>query len=133
MTRIDGGEAHREWWRHVNNSVLFISLVCSHTREPSVGRFVWTGSAYTLVAASRQRPGSVIPGENQQQRIDAAFGTAEDYPGCPGCGADGFVRCGQCRKLGCWDDSWELFTCPRCGNSGRVTGEIDHLSDLGTG
>lgn len=116
----------------MTRQALFISLVCSHTRNPSVGRFVWTGSGYALVAASPQRPGSTTPDEGRGQ-IEAEFGTAADYPGCPGCGASGFVRCGQCTKLACWESSWEVFHCPRCGNSGRVTGTIDRLSDMGTG
>jgi hypothetical protein len=114
------------------DQVLFIGLACSHSRMPSVGRFVWDGAQYLLVGASRQRPGSVIPGESRGE-VQAGFGTGPDYQGCPGCGADGFVRCGRCHKLGCWDDSWEVFRCPGCGNSGRVTGTIDRLSDLGTG
>jgi hypothetical protein len=117
----------------VNPEVLFVSLVCSHTQAPSVGRFVLSGSSYLLVGASRQRPGSVIPSDHQQQHIEAQFGTAPGYTGCPGCGADGYVRCGQCHGLGCWDRSWEMFHCPRCGNSGPITGTISDLSDLGTG
>jgi hypothetical protein len=116
----------------MNRPTLFISLVCCHTRNPGVGRFVWTGSYYSLVGASRQRPGSVVPDEGQEQ-IEAEFTTAPDYQGCPGCGAGGFVRCGRCLRLACWEDSWEIFHCPRCGNSGPVTGTIDRLSDLGTG
>ncbi len=116
----------------MNQSVLFIGLMCSHTRMPSVGRFVWDGSAYGLVAASRQRPGSSLPAESRGQ-IQATFGTTPQYPGCPGCGASGFVRCGQCQNLSCWEEAWEVFHCPTCGNSGKVVGVIDRLSDLGTG
>jgi hypothetical protein len=82
---------------------------------PSVGRFVWTGSEYALGAASKQRPGSVLPPGDGPHDIEASFTTMPEYPGCPGCGSDGFVRCGRCKQLGCWDDGWETFHCPRCG------------------
>lgn len=126
---VNGSDANGR----VGRGVLFIGMVCSHTGNPSVGRFVWDGSGYALVAASRQRPGSVIPGERERTEIHAGFTTARGYAGCPECSADGFVRCGECEKLACHDDTWEMFRCPRCGNSGRVTGSIDRLSDLGTG
>lgn len=116
----------------MNETVLFIGLSCCHTRMPGVGRFVWNGTAYALVAVSRQRPGSTPPVEPRGQ-IQAAFVTTPDYPGCPGCGARSFVRCGRCQRLGCWEDSWAIFHCPTCGNSGPVSGVIDRLSDLGAG
>lgn len=46
--------------------------------------------------------------------------TDEEYPGCPYCGNTGFVHCGECGELTCYDgEDW--FTCAHCGNSGSVT------------
>jgi hypothetical protein len=109
---------------------LFVSMVCSSARLPAVVRFRWDGESYEAIAGSKQRPGSVIP-PNGNGAINGSFGLGEAYPGCVYCGADNFVRCGRCRELSCYDGSWEVFNCPRCGNSGRVNGTIDSLSGLG--
>ncbi len=44
-----------------------------------------------------------------------------EYPGCPYCGAMGWVSCNKCKKLTCWLDSESTFTCTWCGASGTVT------------
>lgn len=93
---------------------MFASMVCSSTRQPTVIRFRWTGEAYEAVGASKQRPGSVLPPGGG---VRSAFRTAGAYAGCPHCGADGFVHCGRCKELSCYDISWATFHCPRCGNS----------------
>ncbi len=44
----------------------------------------------------------------------------DDYPGCPYCKTKYFVIC-KCGRLSCNNSESELFTCPWCGNSGRLT------------
>ena len=44
----------------------------------------------------------------------------EEYPGCPYCGSSGWVACGNCGKLTCYNGSDGRFTCSWCGNSGEV-------------
>ncbi len=41
--------------------------------------------------------------------------STDEYPGCPHCGAEGFVQCGKCQKISCWNGE-EKMTCPWCGN-----------------
>ena len=105
-------------------------FTCSSTRHPAVCRFVWSGSAWTFVGASRQRPGSTIPASDAAQTHNGDFGIAGDYSGCPSCGSDSYVRCGSCHRLGCYDLSWPEFTCPSCGNGGPVTIGIDSVSAM---
>jgi hypothetical protein len=106
-------------------------IICSHTAQPAVGRFVRTGRTYNLIGASKQRPGSVLP-EDGKKPTRSAFGVSPSYR-CPYCGASDYVQCGRCNGLGCWDPSWEIFRCQRCGNSGPVDGTIDRLTGLGGG
>lgn len=115
----------------MDQEAIFVSMVCSTQRQPTVLRFQRVGSDYAAVGASKQRPGSVIPA-GDGGAIRGGFGTMPGYPGCPYCGSDGFVRCGRCEELSCHDDTWEIFNCPRCGNSGPITGTIDNVSGLGT-
>ena len=37
------------------------------------------------------------------------------YNGCPYCGSFGFVKCGKCQKLTCYNNETSL-TCQWCGN-----------------
>ena len=43
-------------------------------------------------------------------------------PPCPHCGNDnGFINCGRCQKLSCGYTEGNIFKCPWCGHSGRVS------------
>jgi predicted RNA-binding Zn-ribbon protein involved in translation (DUF1610 family) len=112
--------------------VLLVGLACGKTRHPQVGKFVWDGGTWRLVGVSRQRPGSVLPAAGQKEQR-GSFDIASTYGGCPSCGAMGFVRCGRCTQLACWDPAREIFDCPHCGNRGPVAGTIESISTLGSG
>lgn len=112
--------------------ITFVSLTCSSTRHPGVGRFVWYGDSWILHGVSRQRPDCTLP-PSCGPTLSGSFHTSDDYSGCPSCRADNFVRCRMCANLGCWDSSWDLFVCPTCGHSGPVSGHIDSISSLGNG
>lgn len=59
-------------------------------------------------------------------KISGSFFQGEDFNGCPYCGNTGYVRCGQCHKLTCWNGS-EDFHCQWCGAEGKVSGTISEL------
>lgn len=44
-----------------------------------------------------------------------------EYPGCPYCNATGWVSCGACGKLTCWNGRTRHFTCAWCGNTGELS------------
>ena len=52
----------------------------------------------------------------------------EEYPGCPYCGAKGFVQCNECQKISCWNGESRL-KCEWCGNDMNnmvsATGKFD--------
>ena len=43
-----------------------------------------------------------------------------EYPGCPYFGGGGWVSCGNCGKLTCYDGVGNRFTCAWCGSSGEL-------------
>ncbi len=47
-------------------------------------------------------------------RILGNLNCTDDYPGCPYCGAMGFVECGRCGKLSCWSGE-KSVKCEWCG------------------
>lgn len=55
-----------------------------------------------------------------------------EYPGCPYCGGNGWVSCGNCGKLTCYNGEGHTFTCTWCGQSGELqSAEIFDLSGGG--
>ena len=38
-----------------------------------------------------------------------------DFEGCPHCHQIGFIKCGTCGKISCWDSITKKVTCPWCG------------------
>lgn len=49
-----------------------------------------------------------------KNKVKGNLYATDDYPGCPYCGADGFVQCSKCKKISCWDGEKNL-TCAWCG------------------
>lgn len=47
--------------------------------------------------------------------VQGNLNPTKEYPGCPHCGSYGFVQCGKCKKLSCYNDETSLV-CPWCGN-----------------
>jgi len=109
-----------------DETTIFVTITCAHTGHPMVGRLVWDGQAFVLIAASKQRPGSVIPDEGKHWR-QAVYRVHTSYR-CPQCHASSMIQCGQCKALCCWEESWQIVSCPRCGQSNRRQGDIQSLS-----
>lgn len=45
--------------------------------------------------------------------LTGSLGCTDEYPGCPGCGTFGFVQCGVCKKISCYNGETSLI-CPWC-------------------
>src|SRR5690242_8168011 len=59
------------------------------------------------------------PPQAQQQELSNTIPAPyidEAYPGCPYCRDRSFARCGNCKKLYCWDGQYASHTCPWCGS-----------------
>lgn len=86
-------------------------------RAEKNGRDDWTFTwAFPIKDSSAKREGydrTVVKG-------NIAF--TENYPGCPYCGAKGWVLCSSCGHLNCFDGTLngDLFTCDWCGASGTI-------------
>lgn len=59
-------------------------------------------------------------------QIAGSFDFGPKYPGCPHCGAGGCFKC-VCGKVSCYDNEARTVTCPWCGGSGVVSGEVRSL------
>ena len=66
-------------------------------------------------------------------KIHGRVDVDNEYPGCPYCGAAGWVSCGACGKLTCWNTRGRKFTCAWCGNTGLLGSGGDNNFDLNGG
>jgi len=48
--------------------------------------------------------------------VQGNLNPTEEYPGCPHCGSHGFVQCGTCKKISCWNGETSMV-CPWCGTN----------------
>lgn len=51
--------------------------------------------------------------------INGSFARTEEYPGCPYCGGNGFIVCGVCKKISCYNGE-DIGVCRWCGNQAAV-------------
>ena len=49
------------------------------------------------------------------------------------CGGKGFVHCGKCGKLSCWDEEEVSFSCYHCGHTGEIGMSADEFDDIKAG
>ena len=59
--------------------------------------------------------------------IKGTFSLSPSYPGCPGCQAVAFFKCGPCARLACWDGKAQKVTCPWCGHEDSLSEEITSI------
>lgn len=62
-----------------------------------------------------------------RSEISGGFMLDGTYPGCPYCKATGFFKCG-CGKVACWDGERTTVTCPWCGSTSSIGGQIEGLT-----
>ena len=55
---------------------------------------------------------------------------SDDYPGCPYCERYGWVQCGNCGNLFCYDSRQDDISsdCPWCGDRGSVPVNADEFN-----
>lgn len=67
-----------------------------------------------------------------RNEVKGSLDAADEYNGCPYCGAKKFVVCGRCGKLSCWNKE-ERITCAWCGLTGNVETTTGDVSVKGGG
>jgi hypothetical protein len=104
----------------VSRPTAYALLACGRKRGLSVARFVnATAGVWELTSATRHDTAAAPP-PGSIASIEGDFQIGADYAGCPRCGADGYVKCGQCEQLSCWKLG-TAYTCGWCGARGEVS------------
>jgi ribosomal protein S27E len=89
---------------------------CSKNKAPYGMRLqkaqgIWVGTwAFPLQESAAKKEGY------DSKSVSGDIDLLDEYPGCPHCGAGGFVQCGKCKKIGCFSSQMKSVTCPHCGN-----------------
>lgn len=68
----------------------------------------------------------------EKQAVSGSFRCTDEFPGCPYCGTDGFIKC-SCGKITCWrnDNEEENFAkCLWCGFSGKINVSNNNTFDI---
>lgn len=109
------------------NEAVTFPVKCINTRRPFYARydFAYDG-VWVLSYGLKEMPADTTPGEGDTIKVDLSRSRTGPQYKCPHCGNNGYVRCGKCKLLTCWN-SRGSFTCAHCGNHGEVSGTIDSM------
>jgi hypothetical protein len=114
-----------------SRNIVIVMGRCSQSKQGFGIRFErrggdeWAGTwAFAIKDAAAKREGY------EKTQMNGRFSLDDAFPGCPHCSAHGFFCCG-CGKLACWNGESRVVTCPWCGRSGELSGEITSLDGGG--
>ena len=111
-------------------SSAWVRFFCSQDRRARTAVFTRAGSEWQLSSVGADSPRASQPGSLP---VAGRFGISPGYSGCPRCGNNSYVRCGNCGELSCWNSSSPRFSCGNCANRGEVSGSIESLNATDTG
>lgn len=99
-----------------NMDVNIIIIKCTKTKNAFGARIQkmkdgdwWRTWAFMIKPKQAKNEGY----DNTQ--VQGNLNATDEYPGCPHCGTNGFVQCGKCKRISCWNGETSLV-CPWCGN-----------------
>jgi len=108
-----------------------IVFACAQTKRLGIARFEQFDNdphhAWWLTAA---RPLGDDAQANQFTsigNIKGPFYYHHDYAGCPHCDAKSFVKCHNCGRMSCWNNT-RMGPCGWCPATGAVEGSIQDLA-----
>ena len=85
----------------------------------------WRTWAFKVKAQQAKREGF------DKTRVQGNLDATDEYPGCPYCGTHGFVQCGQCQKITCWNGETSMV-CKWCGHKmERIVTTTEKFSVVG--
>jgi hypothetical protein len=113
----------------VTTEQLRVAIVLGRCQTKGVEfgiRFERVANSWIADWAFLLKPGASKREGYGETRLTGSFEFSNSYPGCPGCSNRSAFLCG-CGKLGCWDGLLSTVTCPWCGQTGKLEGQITDL------
>lgn len=112
------------------NEAVFLPVNCIKTHKTFYARYDFAyDEVWVLTYGLKEMPSDTSGSSGSSDgmsKMDLSDSRVGPQYKCPYCGSDGFVRCGQCRKLTCYAGGGS-FTCDHCGHKGQVGGTIESL------
>ncbi len=114
----------------MDTTLFFLEAKCVYTGYDFYPRYDFAADdCWVLTYGEKTLPPGQTASANHDQTLKVEKRRVGPQYKCPWCGNNSFVRCGKCRKITCYNNSLETFTCAHCGNKGRISGIISE-SDM---
>lgn len=109
------------------NNLFFLEAKCIKYGKVFYPRYdLGADDAWVLTYGEKALPvGQKVGAENVIKFTEKKIRNGPQYK-CPWCGNKGYVHCGSCHNITCYNADFNEFTCAYCGNSGEVTGVISN-------
>ena len=89
---------------------------CANKQAPYGMRLQKTGSGWVCTWTFAMKEAAAKREGYTGTTVKGEIALGAEYPGCPHCGAGGFVQCGKCGKISCFRHEQKSAVCPHCGN-----------------
>jgi hypothetical protein len=115
------------------NNVVIVPAKCQHTGKMYGIRTERRNNGWHMNWAFELLEEEAVRENFGEETISGRVVIDPEYPGCLYCGGKGFVHCGKCGKLSCWDEEEVLFSCHHCGHTGEIGMSADEFDDIKAG
>lgn len=115
------------------NNVVIVPAKCQHTGKMYGIRSERRDDGWHMNWAFELSEEEVERENFEEESISGQVVIDPEYPGCPYCGGNGFVRCGKCGKLSCWGEEGALFSCQHCGHTSKIGMSTNKFDDIKAG
>lgn len=115
------------------NNVVIVPAKCQHTGKMYGIRAERRNGGWHMNWAFELPEDEAVRENFGEETISGRVVIDPEYPGCPYCGGKGFVHCGKCGKLSCWDEEEVLFSCHHCGHTDEIGMSADEFDDIKAG
>jgi len=106
--------------RNPKRDEMVIMGTCQQTKRPFGITVEKQGKDYVFTWAFKINEKSVKREGFDKNKVSGNIFMAEEYPGCPHCGALSWFQCGKCKQFVCMTYDQKIVRCPKCGNEGEV-------------